>query len=155
MQLRRRRRYPEVTADQRPYRALLDAVIARQASLMAQWLGVGFIHGVMNTDNMSVAGETIDYGPCAFMDSYHPATVYSSNRPAEGCAPGDGEASSSSGTSPRLSRVAAPVLGKDRGRGHEEDQAVMRFLAALRRALWGRLSCPSWGCRARTPRSMH
>jgi uncharacterized protein YdiU (UPF0061 family) len=57
---------------------LLDAVIARQAQLIARWQLVGFIHGVMNTDNMSIAGETIDYGPCAFMDTYHPETVYSS-----------------------------------------------------------------------------
>ena len=60
------------------YRALLDLVIARQAELVAKWLLVGFIHGVMNTDNMSIAGETIDYGPCAFMDTYDPGTVYSS-----------------------------------------------------------------------------
>jgi uncharacterized protein YdiU (UPF0061 family) len=53
-------------------------VIARQAALVAQWLCVGFIHGVMNTDNVSIAGETIDYGPCAFMDAYHPETVFSS-----------------------------------------------------------------------------
>ena len=57
---------------------LLNAVIARQAGLIAKWMGVGFIHGVMNTDNMAVSGETIDYGPCAFMDTYHPETVYSS-----------------------------------------------------------------------------
>jgi uncharacterized protein YdiU (UPF0061 family) len=61
-----------------PYRALLDEVVRRQAEHIAQWLLVGFIHGVMNTDNMSVLGETIDYGPCAFMDTYHPQTVYSS-----------------------------------------------------------------------------
>ncbi len=58
--------------------ALLDAVIHAQARLVAQWMGVGFIHGVMNTDNTHVAGETIDYGPCAFMDGFHPDTVYSS-----------------------------------------------------------------------------
>jgi uncharacterized protein YdiU (UPF0061 family) len=57
---------------------LLDAVIAAQARLVAQWMGLGFIHGVMNTDNTTISGETIDYGPCAFMDGYHPATVYSS-----------------------------------------------------------------------------
>jgi uncharacterized protein YdiU (UPF0061 family) len=58
--------------------ALLDAVIAAQADLIAKWMGVGFIHGVMNTDNMTISGETIDYGPCAFMDAYHPDTVFSS-----------------------------------------------------------------------------
>ncbi|MGV6812502.1 MAG: protein adenylyltransferase SelO [Brevirhabdus sp.] len=56
----------------------LDAVVARQAALIAQWMSLGFIHGVMNTDNMTISGETIDYGPCAFMDEYHPAKVFSS-----------------------------------------------------------------------------
>src|ERR1700676_670619 len=72
------RHYPEAANADNPYRALLDAVIARQAALVARWLLIGFIHGVMNTDNCSVAGETIDYGPCAFMDTYDPATVFSS-----------------------------------------------------------------------------
>lgn len=72
------RHYPEVASAPNGYRALLDAVIARQAALIAQWLLVGFIHGVMNTDNMSIAGETIDFGPCAFMDTFHPGMVYSS-----------------------------------------------------------------------------
>ncbi len=58
--------------------ALLRAVAARQARLIAQWMNVGFIHGVMNTDNMTISGETIDYGPCAFMEAYDPATVFSS-----------------------------------------------------------------------------
>jgi uncharacterized protein YdiU (UPF0061 family) len=70
--------YPAAAAADRPYLALLSAVIDRQAELVARWQLVGFIHGVMNTDNMSIAGETIDYGPCAFMDSYHPDMVYSS-----------------------------------------------------------------------------
>jgi uncharacterized protein YdiU (UPF0061 family) len=72
------RHYPQASDAANPYRALLDLVIARQAELIAKWMLVGFIHGVMNTDNMSIAGETIDYGPCAFMDAYNPATVYSS-----------------------------------------------------------------------------
>ena len=72
------RHYPEAVHTPNRYSTLLDLVISRQAELIAKWLNVGFIHGVMNTDNMSIAGETIDYGPCAFMDTYHPATVYSS-----------------------------------------------------------------------------
>jgi len=72
------RHYPEAAGADRRYHALLDGVIARQAELVARWLLVGFIHGVMNTDNTSISGETIDYGPCAFMDSYDPATVFSS-----------------------------------------------------------------------------
>jgi uncharacterized protein YdiU (UPF0061 family) len=72
------RHYPEAREATNPYRALLDGVIAAQAELIPRWLLVGFIHGVMNTDNMAVAGETIDYGPCAFMDEYDPGTVFSS-----------------------------------------------------------------------------
>ena len=72
------RLYPEAAHADRPYRSLLELVTVRQAELIARWLLVGFIHGVMNTDNMSIAGETIDYGPCAFMDEYHPAKVFSS-----------------------------------------------------------------------------
>ena len=69
---------PDAARAERPYRAFLEGVIARQARLVARWMQVGFIHGVMNTDNMSISGETIDYGPCAFMDAYDPATVFSS-----------------------------------------------------------------------------
>ena len=72
------RNYPELAIAENPYIALLEAVVQRQASLIAQWMHLGFIHGVMNTDNMSVAGETIDYGPCAFMDFYNHTQVYSS-----------------------------------------------------------------------------
>jgi uncharacterized protein YdiU (UPF0061 family) len=72
------RHYPEVAAATPPYLALFDAIVERQARLIAQWQLVGFIHGVMNTDNMSIAGESLDYGPCAFMDRYDPATVFSS-----------------------------------------------------------------------------
>lgn len=72
------RHYPELSAVENRYAALLEAVVARQADLIVQWVLVGFIHGVMNTDNTSIAGETIDYGPCAFMDAYHPGTVFSS-----------------------------------------------------------------------------
>src|SRR5688500_2954861 len=71
------RHYPHTANAERPYRALLDAVIAAQGELIAQWLLIGFIHGVMNTDNMSIAGETIGYGPCAFMDEFNPDAVYS------------------------------------------------------------------------------
>ena len=72
------RHYPEIAEAPNPAISLLDGVIERQASLVAKWLLVGFIHGVMNTDNMALSGETIDYGPCAFMDTYDPATVFSS-----------------------------------------------------------------------------
>ena len=72
------RHHPAAAGADNPYLALFEAVIAAQASLVARWMLVGFIHGVMNTDNMTISGESIDYGPCAFMESFDPATVYSS-----------------------------------------------------------------------------
>ncbi len=72
------RHYPELATAEAPYLALLEGVMERQARLIAQWQCVGFIHGVMNTDNVALSGETIDYGPCAFMDAFDPATVFSS-----------------------------------------------------------------------------
>ena len=72
------RHYPDVASADNPYLALFEAIVGRQARLVARWQLVGFIHGVMNTDNMLLSGETIDYGPCAFMDDFDPATVFSS-----------------------------------------------------------------------------
>jgi serine/tyrosine/threonine adenylyltransferase len=72
------RHYPEARGAENPHLAMLRGVIARQADLVARWLAVGFIHGVMNTDNMLLSGETIDYGPCAFLDEYDPEKVFSS-----------------------------------------------------------------------------
>jgi uncharacterized protein YdiU (UPF0061 family) len=118
------RHYPAVAASDRPYGALLDAVIERQAALIALWLGVGFIHGVMNTDNMSIAGETIDYGPCAFMDAYHPGTVYSSidrgGRYAYGNQPRIAQWNLS-----RLAECLLPLLDEDQGKAVEEAQAAI------------------------------
>lgn len=72
------RHYPQAAEAEQPYVAFFSAVAHAQAALIAQWMLVGFIHGVMNTDNMTISGETIDYGPCAFMDAFDPATVFSS-----------------------------------------------------------------------------
>jgi serine/tyrosine/threonine adenylyltransferase len=72
------RHYPEAKEAQNPYLALLESIIEAQAQLIASWMHVGFIHGVMNTDNMAISGETIDYGPCAFIDNYDPMMVFSS-----------------------------------------------------------------------------
>ena len=72
------RHHPDAAGAGQPYRALLESVVARQAELVARWLLVGFVHGVMNTDNTSISGETIDYGPCAFLDAYDPGAVFSS-----------------------------------------------------------------------------
>ncbi|MEC0127522.1 protein adenylyltransferase SelO [Paenibacillus pabuli] len=73
-----KRHFPDIAEAENRYLLLLQEVVKRQASLIAKWQQVGFIHGVMNTDNMAISGETIDYGPCAFMDAYNPATVFSS-----------------------------------------------------------------------------
>jgi uncharacterized protein YdiU (UPF0061 family) len=72
------RHHPDAAGAPNPYVAFFEAVSDAQASLIARWMNIGFIHGVMNTDNMTISGETIDYGPCAFMDAYDPATVFSS-----------------------------------------------------------------------------
>jgi uncharacterized protein YdiU (UPF0061 family) len=72
------RHFPEAEEADNPHLALLEAVVEEQAALLARWLLLGFVHGVMNTDNMALSGETLDYGPCAFLDAYHPETVFSS-----------------------------------------------------------------------------
>src|SRR4030088_18826 len=118
------RHYPQAADADRPYHALLQGVIARQADLVARWLLVGFIHGVMNTDNTSVSGETIDYGPCAFMDSYDPATVFSSI---------DEQGRYASANQPRialqiLTRLAEcllPLLSDDKEKAIGEAQAAL------------------------------
>ena len=76
--MRYTRHYPDTADAENHYLAFFDAVADSQAALVAHWMSIGFIHGVMNTDNMAISGETIDYGPCAFMDSYAPGTVFSS-----------------------------------------------------------------------------
>jgi uncharacterized protein YdiU (UPF0061 family) len=118
------RHYPHLANVDRPYHALLSAVIARQAELVASWLLVGFIHGVMNTDNTSISGETIDYGPCAFMDHYDPATVFSSI---------DEQGRYAYGNQPRialwnLTRLAEcllPLLNETQDKAIEEAQATL------------------------------
>ncbi len=72
------RHYPQIADAPNAYVALLESVAGAQASLIAHWMSLGFIHGVMNTDNTAISGETIDYGPCAFMDVFHPQCVFSS-----------------------------------------------------------------------------
>ncbi|AWB92106.1 protein adenylyltransferase SelO [Aeromicrobium chenweiae] len=72
------RHHPSAASAENPYRALFEAVVAAQADLVARWMLLGFVHGVMNTDNMTISGETIDYGPCAFLDAYDPEAVFSS-----------------------------------------------------------------------------
>jgi uncharacterized protein YdiU (UPF0061 family) len=106
------RHYPEAAAAKHPTRALLDAVVARQAELVARWLLIGFIHGVMNTDNTSISGETIDYGPCAFMEAYDPATVFSAIDHAGRYAYGN-QPRIAHWNLARLAETLLPLLGED------------------------------------------
>ncbi|MER2263948.1 protein adenylyltransferase SelO [Methylobacterium oxalidis] len=133
------RHYPDCAGSEAPYRALLAEVAGRQADLVARWLLVGFIHGVMNTDNMSVAGETIDYGPCAFMDAYDPRTVFSSidqrGRYAYANQP-----QIALWNLTRLAEALLPLLAEDETRAVAEAEAALgtfapRFEAAYRGGL--------------------
>jgi len=108
------RHYPEAAEATLPYQALLDGVIARQAKLIAQWMMLGFVHGVMNTDNTSISGETIDYGPCAFMEAYDPATVFSSIDHGGRYAYGN-QARAAAWNLARLAEALLPVLAQEAG----------------------------------------
>ena len=122
----RARHYPELADSPERHIALFDAILGRQAYLIARWQLVGFIHGVMNTDNMALSGETIDYGPCAFMDRYDPATVFSSidhgGRYAYGNQP-----SVAQWNLARLAEAMLPLFDRD------VDRSVERATAALDR----------------------
>jgi len=122
----RARHYSELADSPEPYLALFDAILARQASLMARWQLIGFIHGVMNTDNMALSGETIDYGPCAFMDAYDPATVFSSIDAGGRYAYGNQPAIAQWNLA-RLAEAMLPLFDPD------ADRAVERATAALDR----------------------
>ena len=133
------RHYPNAAGSPEPYRAFLEGVVGRQAELVAQWLLVGFIHGVMNTDNMSIAGETIDYGPCAFMDAYDSATVFSSidqfGRYAYANQPGIAQWNLT-----RLAECLLPLLNENQEQAVEQAKEVLsafigRFNAAYLRGL--------------------
>jgi uncharacterized protein YdiU (UPF0061 family) len=108
------RHYPDATHARQPYRALLDGVVERQASLIAQWMLLGFVHGVMNTDNTSISGETIDYGPCAFMEAYDPATVFSSID-AQGRYAYGNQPQAALWNLARLAEALLPVLNQEAG----------------------------------------
>jgi len=124
------RHYPEAAHGKQPYRALIDGVIARQARLIAQWMLLGFIHGVMNTDNTSISGETIDYGPCAFMEAYDPATVFSSidhhGRYGYGNQP-----SAALWNLARLAEALLPVLAQEAGSEEAALASAQEALAAF------------------------
>ncbi|HMO52560.1 MAG TPA: YdiU family protein [Kiritimatiellia bacterium] len=118
------RHYPHLRETEQPYAGLLEAVVEGQASLIARWLLVGFVHGVMNTDNVALSGETIDYGPCAFMEAYDPATVFSSidehGRYAYGRQPPIGQWNLS-----RFAETLLPLLAADAGEAQTAAQSII------------------------------
>jgi len=137
------RHYPDIAGEAEPYRAFLGAVARRQAALVAEWLRVGFIHGVMNTDNMAISGETLDYGPCAFMDAYDPNTVFSSidrgGRYAYDQQPGMAQWNLA-----RLAETLLPLLDSDENKAtaianETLDEAARSFREAWRRAMRAKL----------------
>ncbi|WP_046600272.1 protein adenylyltransferase SelO family protein [Neorhizobium galegae] len=119
------RHYPELKTTDNPYLALLQGVAGRQADLIARWMGIGFIHGVMNTDNMTISGETIDFGPCAFLDEYDPMKVFSSidqgGRYAYRNQPGIGQWNIA-----RLAECLLPLLDEDEEKAVEAANAVLK-----------------------------
>ncbi len=126
---------PELAGADNPALALLDAVIGRQSSLIATWMNLGFIHGVMNTDNVTISGETIDYGPCAFMDAYDPKTVFSSidhgGRYAYGNQPTIGLWNMA-----RLAEALLPLIDDDQDRAAELATGALDGYQARYDAAW-------------------
>ena len=129
------RHHPEAAAAENPYAALLDAVCAAQADLVARWMLVGFIHGVMNTDNMTISGETIDYGPCAFLDAYHPGTVFSSIDHAGRYAFGN-QPRIALWNLTRLAETLLPLLAEDEDAAIEQAQRILAGFATRFEAAW-------------------
>ncbi|MFC7430527.1 MULTISPECIES: YdiU family protein [unclassified Agrococcus] len=130
-----RRHHPDLVDAEAPAHALLDRVVAAQASLVAQWMLVGFVHGVMNTDNMTLSGETIDYGPCAFMDAFDPQAVYSSidvgGRYAYGNQPGI-----AAWNLARLAEALLPVLDDDPDAALAKAQASLNAFGPAHARRW-------------------
>lgn len=130
-----KRHFPDLAQAQNPYLELLRAVMQRQSALVAQWLQVGFIHGVMNTDNVAIAGETIDYGPCAFMDAFDPATVFSSidrrGRYAYGNQPNITQWNLA-----RLAEALLPLLSNDQEQAVQQAEEVIHQFPDVFTAHW-------------------
>lgn len=126
------RHYPELSETGNPALVLFNAILERQAKLVAQWVCVGFVHGVMNTDNMALSGETIDYGPCAFMDTYDPATVFSSIDRAGRYAYGN-QPNIAHWNLARLAEALLPLIDEDKDKAvASAEEALGRFAERFR-----------------------
>ena len=134
-----KRHYPELAENANPPLALLKAVMNKQIDLVINWLKVGFIHGVMNTDNMSIAGETFDYGPCAFMNNYHPDTDFSSidvqGRYAFGKQPGIVQWNLVC-----LAETLIPLIDKDADKAVKMAQKVINSFPAIYQEKWWQMN---------------
>src|SRR5271156_172778 len=129
------RHYPELIDTPRKYLEFFRAVTDRQASLIARWQLVGFIHGVMNTDNMAISGETIDYGPCAFMNAYRPDTVFSSIDHAGRYAYGN-QPSIAQWNLARFAETLLPLLDSDQEKAIAVAMKVLGDYPALFERYW-------------------
>jgi len=127
--------YPRVSEYENPYIAFLQAVVDRQANLIAQWMQLGFIHGVMNTDNMSIAGETIDYGPCAFMDVFDRNKVFSSID-RDGRYAYSNQASIGMWNLTRLAETLLPLFAKDSEAAIEIAKSVLETYIETYQRAW-------------------
>lgn len=129
------RHYPDRVSASNPYASLLAGIVERQAALIAQWQLVGFVHGVMNTDNMALSGETIDFGPCAFLDTFDPGTVFSSidhqGRYAYGNQPDIAVWNLS-----RLAETLLPLLQADTNQARELAMGILQGFAGQFRQHW-------------------
>lgn len=129
------RHYPDLIGAENPYLALLNAICARQAALIARWMAVGFIHGVMNTDNVTVSGETIDFGPCAFLDEYDPKKKFSSidqrGRYAYANQPGIGQWNMA-----RLAECLLPLFDGGEERAVEDANASLKRFGEIFQSAW-------------------
>lgn len=130
-----KRHYKEIFEKEEKYRHFLHEVVKNQAKLIAQWQLVGFIHGVMNTDNMTISGETIDYGPCAFMDTYHPETVFSSID-TEGRYAYQNQPKMASWDLARLAEALVPLLHDNKEKAIEIAQEEINQFSKLYLTFW-------------------
>ncbi|OSM04060.1 protein adenylyltransferase SelO [Magnetofaba australis] len=138
------RHYPERLGDANPALSLLEAVIERQLALIVEWMRVGFIHGVMNTDNMAISGETIDYGPCAFMDAYHRETVFSSIDHAGRYAYGN-QPTIAKWNLARLAEALLPLMDAEQNRAVALAEAAISDFVPRYNALWLRMMGDKFG----------
>ncbi len=138
------RHYPDTKTSPNQYLGLLEKVISAQASLISKWLSIGFIHGVMNTDNMTISGETIDYGPCAFMDQYDHNKVFSSidrqGRYAFGAQPAIGQWNLS-----RLAETLLPLMDDDEDKALEMAKTALDQYGPIFMASWTQEMAPKFG----------